>query len=63
MSEKENKDDEPGIKQPTHEAKKIKRYSEKNQKAVMKLNEPQTELRSPLGKKQRRKFKLAPNRG
>ena len=63
MSEKENKVNEPEIKQPTHEAKKIKRYSEKNQKAVMKLNEPQTELRSPRGKKQRRKFKLAPNRG
>jgi len=63
MSEKENKINEPEIKQTTHEAKKVKRYSEENQKAVMKLNEAQTEQRSPRGKKQRRKFKLAPNRG
>jgi hypothetical protein len=63
MSEKENKVNEPEIKQPAHEAKKVKRYSKKNQKSVMKLNDPQTELHAPRGKKQRRKFKLAPNRG
>jgi hypothetical protein len=61
MSEKENKVNEPEIKQPTRKAK-VKRYSEENQKAAMKLNGAQTELRSPRGKKQRRKFKLAPNR-
>jgi hypothetical protein len=63
MSEKENKINKPEIKQPTHEAKKVKRYSEENQKAAMKLNEAQTELRQPRGKKQRRQFKQAPNRG
>ena len=63
MNEKENKSNEPEIKQPTNKTKKVKRYSEENRKATMKLNEAQTELRPPSGKKQRRKFKLAPNRG
>jgi len=63
MSEKETKVNGSEIKLPTHEAKKVKRYSEENQKAAMKLNESQTELRQPRGKKQRRQFKLAPNRG
>ncbi len=63
MSEKENKSSEPEKKQPTHEVKEVKRYSEETQKAAMKLNEAQTELRAPRGKKQRRKFKQAPNRG
>jgi hypothetical protein len=63
MSKKETKVNEPEVKQPTHEAKKVKPYSEANQKATMKLNEAHTELRQPRGKKQRRQFKLAPNRG
>jgi hypothetical protein len=40
------------------------RYStEKNKKVTAKLNETQTGPRRERGKKQRRQFKLAPNRG
>ncbi len=47
-----------------HEKKQVKRYSgEKNKKVTAKLNESQTGPRRSRGKKQRRQFKLAPNRG
>ena len=40
------------------------RYStEKNKKVTAKLNESETGPRRSRGKKQRRQFKLAPNRG
>ena len=61
MSDKENKVN-PEISQPKHETKKVKPYTEENRKATMKLNEAHTEIRHPRGKKQRRQFKLAPNR-
>ena len=37
--------------------------SEKNKKVTAKLNETETGPRQSRGKKQRRQFKLAPNRG
>jgi|GEM_PF-1164648 hypothetical protein len=46
------------------EKKQVKRYSgEKNKKVTAKLNESQTGTRRSRSKKQRRQFKLAPNRG
>ena len=65
MSEKEPKANEQETKQPTsHLTKEVRRYSgEKNKKATPKLNETQTGPRRSRGKKQRRQFKLAPNRG
>lgn len=62
MSEKEGFDKEK--KQPSSHAKEVKRYSgEKNKKVSTKQNESPTGSRTPRGKKQRRQFKLAPNRG
>ncbi len=47
-----------------HEKKLVKRYSgEKNKKVSTKQNESQAGPHAPRGKKQRRQFKLAPNRG
>jgi hypothetical protein len=44
--------------------KEMKRYSgEKNKKENAKRNETETGPRQSRGKKQRRQFKLAPNRG
>jgi hypothetical protein len=50
---------------PTSHLKKQQgRYSsEKNKKITPKLNETETGPRQSRGKKQRRQFKLAPNRG
>ncbi|MGO8806662.1 MAG: hypothetical protein ACLQO7_08710 [Candidatus Bathyarchaeia archaeon] len=66
MSEKENiKNIEQETKQPpsSHE-KDVNRYSgEKNKKVSTKQNEKPSGSRTPHGKKQRRQFKLAPNRG
>jgi len=60
MNEKENVKSNEQETTPTHE-KQIKRYSgEKNKKVTPKLNKGETGSR---GKKQRRQFKLAPNRG
>jgi hypothetical protein len=62
MSEKENFDKE--TKQPPSHEKEVKRYSsEKNKKVSTKQNEKPAGSRTPRGKKQRRQFKLAPNRG
>ncbi len=49
---------------PTSHVKEVSRYSgEKNKKVSEKQNESQTGPHTPRGKKQRRQFKLAPNRG
>jgi hypothetical protein len=62
MSEKESVDKE--IKQPPPHEKEVKRYSsKKNKKVSEKQNELPTGSRTPRGKKQRRQFKMAPNRG
>ncbi|HKM59541.1 MAG TPA: hypothetical protein VJY36_01575 [Candidatus Bathyarchaeia archaeon] len=62
MSEKESVDKE--IKQPPSHEKEVKRYSgKKNKKVSEKQNELPKGSRTPRGKKQRRQFKLAPNRG
>jgi hypothetical protein len=65
MSEKENvKNFEQETTQPASHAKEMKRYSgEKNKKVSTKQNEKPSGSRTPRGKKQRRQFKLAPNRG
>ena len=64
MSEKESKPKEQEIKQPAAHVKELKRYTgEKNKKLSAKQNESQTGPHTPRGKKQRRQFKLAPNRG
>jgi hypothetical protein len=65
MSEKENeKNIEQKTKQPTSRVKEVKRYSgEKNKRVSEKQTESQTGPHHPRGKKQRRQFKLAPNRG
>ena len=49
--------------QTTHLKKQQGRYSGGNKKEPEKLNEAETGLRQSRGKKQRRQFKLAPNRG
>ncbi len=47
-----------------HLKKQQGRYtSEKNKKVTAKLNETETGPRQSRGKKQRRQFKIAPNRG
>jgi hypothetical protein len=65
MSKKENmKSNEQEITPQTSNVKEVKRYTgEKNKKETAKLNETQTGPRQSRGKKQRRQFKLAPNRG
>lgn len=66
MNEKENvKNSEQETTPPTLQVKKQQgRYSsEKNKKVTAKLNESETGPRRSRGKKQRRQFKLAPNRG
>ena len=64
MSKKENNFTEQEPKQPTVKvAKEVKRYSNANKKVPQKLNETETGVRQSRGKKQRRQFKLAPNRG
>jgi hypothetical protein len=65
MTEKEKTPNKTGNAQSkSHETKVVKRYSgKKNEKLSEKQNETQTGLHTPRGKKQRRQFKLAPNRG
>ena len=65
MSEKENvTNNEQEVVPSTSQVKKQQgRYSgEKNKKVTAKLNETETGPRRARGKKQRRQFKLAPNR-
>ena len=61
MNNNENKV-APDLSPPKHQRKKVKPYLEEERKATMKLNELHTEIRHPRGKKQRRQFKLDPNR-
>ena len=65
MSEKESVNTrEQETKQPVSHVKEVRRYTgEKNKKVTAKLNESQKGSRRSRGKKQRRQFKLAPNRG
>ena len=65
MSEKENvKSDEQETSQTSHLKKQQGRYSsEKSKIETSKLSETETGARQSRGKKQRRQFKLAPNRG
>ena len=64
MSKKENSNPEQEPKQPTVKVEKeVRRYTGANKKVPQKLNEAETGIRQNRGKKQRRQFKLAPNRG
>ena len=65
MNEKESvKTNEQETKPQTSPVKEVRRYTgEKNKKVTAKLNETETGPRRSRGKKQRRQFKLAPNRG
>ena len=65
MSVKENvKSNEQETSQTSHLKKQQGRYSgEKSKRETSKLNETETGARQSRGKKQRRQFKLAPNRG
>jgi hypothetical protein len=65
VSEKEsvksnNKETAPKI---SHVEKKERRYTSENKRMAAKLNEQDAGPRRSRGKKQRREFKLAPNRG
>jgi hypothetical protein len=62
MSEKESKIDEQETKQPTSHVTKGERR-ERNKEVTAKFKETETGLYRPRGKKQRRQFKLAPDRG
>ena len=64
MSEKENVNDSKQETKPqTSPTKEVRRYTSENKKVTAKLNETETGPRRSRGKKQRRQFKLAPNRG
>jgi hypothetical protein len=63
MTEKENKPEAQETKQPTSHVKEVKRYSFEKNHVSEKQTESQTGPHHPRGKKQRRQFKLAPNRG
>jgi hypothetical protein len=47
----------------THVKKQVKRYAGKNEKVTSAIKEEKAGPRKSRGKKQRRQFKLAPNRG
>ena len=64
MSEKENEIPEQEPKQPAVKvAKEVKRYTGADKKVPQRLNAAEAGVRPPRGKRQRRQFKLAPNRG
>jgi hypothetical protein len=63
MSEKETKTDAKEAKQPASHVKEVKRYGFEKNQVSEKQTESQTGPHHPRGKKQRRQFKLAPNRG
>ena len=65
MGEKKSmKTSEQETKQPTSRViKQVRRYTGENKKVTAKLSETETGQRRSRGKKQRRQFKLAPNRG
>jgi len=68
---KKNLNEKEGVKtgeqetkqQPSHVTKEVRRYTGENKKVTAKLSETETGQRRSRGKKQRRQFKLAPNRG
>jgi hypothetical protein len=62
MSEKESKVDEQETKQPALHVTKGERR-ERNKEVTAKFKEKETGMHRPRGKKQRREFKLDPNRG
>ncbi len=63
MSEKESaKNSEQETKPQTSPVKEVRRYTGENKKETAKQNETETGPRRSRGKKQRRQFKLAPNR-
>ncbi len=64
MSEKESaKNSEQKTKPQTSPVKEVRRYTGASKKVPEKLNETETGIRQSRGKKQRRQFKLSPNRG
>jgi hypothetical protein len=63
MNEKETKADKETTPKTLPVKKHQGRYSTGTDKVTAKLNEAQTGLQRPRGKKQRRQFKLDPNRG
>ena len=64
MSEKEGvKTCEQETKPQASPVKEVRRYTGENKRVTAKLNETETGPRRSRGKKQRRQFKLAPNRG
>ena len=65
MSEKKGvkSDEQETPPQTSHLKKQQGRYSGENKKEPEKLNKTETGIRQSRGKKQRRQFKLAPNRG
>ncbi len=64
MSEKENvKKTEQETKPRTYEKKVEKKHTGENKKVPEKFDEQEAGSRRSRGKKQRRQFKLAPNRG
>jgi hypothetical protein len=65
MSEKENvkNNEKEAFPQVPVVKKQQGRYSGENKKEPEKLNKAETGIRQSRGKKQRRQFKLAPNRG
>ena len=63
MSKKENNINKQETKQPAAHVKEVRRYAGANKNVPEKQNESETGIRQSRGKKQRRQFKLAPNRG
>ena len=64
MSKNENNPLPQEPKQPTkHPPKEAQRYTGTNKNVPETLNKTETGIRPSRGKKQRRQFKLAPNRG
>jgi hypothetical protein len=67
---KKNLNEKEGVKAGEQETKpqaspvkEVRRYTGENKKETAKLSETETGPRRSRGKKQRRQFKLAPNRG
>jgi len=56
-------DKQEAIPQTSVGRKQQRRYTNENEKVTARLNEQVTGLQKSRGKKQRRQFKLAPNRG
>ena len=65
MSEKEKlkSNEQETLPQTSHLKKQQGRYTSEKKKEPEKLNKTETGIRQSRGKKQRRQFKLAPNRG